>query len=169
MPSGTGPSEKVLAAGLARRARGECRHSFYFYVEENPAMLTTVPKKRFTWDFEVQDDNQMPVGEVKLSAWRERGRSAPKDSRIKFSAKAPGGRSFSSGMDSSRRGPRSPAHSAACSRSSMRERPTRSKRVQPGDGRSCYLKTKWRSAKSLRKAPCPDAPERIFPNNCPSC
>jgi len=36
-------------------------------------MLTTVPKKRFTWDFEVQDDNQMPVGEVKLSAWRERG------------------------------------------------------------------------------------------------
>ena len=36
-------------------------------------MLTVVPKRWFSWDFDVEDDNRMPVGEVRLSAWRERG------------------------------------------------------------------------------------------------
>jgi hypothetical protein len=36
-------------------------------------MLMAVPKKWFSWDFHIRDDHDKPVGEVRLSAWRERG------------------------------------------------------------------------------------------------
>jgi hypothetical protein len=36
-------------------------------------MMALVPKRWFTWDFELEDSADRPCGEIGLSAWRERG------------------------------------------------------------------------------------------------
>jgi hypothetical protein len=36
-------------------------------------MLVTVPKSLWAWDFDVLDSGGLPVGEVRLGSWRERG------------------------------------------------------------------------------------------------
>jgi hypothetical protein len=36
-------------------------------------MLIATPKRWFSWDFEVHEGGGQPVGDVRVSAWRERG------------------------------------------------------------------------------------------------